>query len=265
MDPKPPVAAPVEPGAKKNGRRRPVPHRLRIFRGRPPEVATGAIEAEAEAVTTAVIEPVTGTAIDPRAENETETERRSGEERRRTSFEKRRHSFYCALFRIKPHNAFVELKAGPPVPAAKLTDANRVDVLLSLHDNVREAIHQWENRIFQAFLISEGALLSAVVFFLEHPNLRSRADVLGFAVAIFGVAALTYLYLAAKAHANNGVVLVKVEAALGLCTEGEYIRGKAFFGYTGYWVEDWRTPILLLIHAGVVAFATFVVSSGFSP
>lgn len=187
--------------------------------------------------------------------------RRTGRDRRRTTFQKLRHSFYCGLFLVKPHAAEIDPGARRPIPAHIPDPGARVDVLLSLHDNARESIHQWENRIFQAFLLSEGALLSAVAFFLDHPNLRSSSHFFATAVGVFGAAALAYLYLAARAHANNGVLLVKIEAALGLCERGVYVRGSPFVGYSGFWVEDWRTVTLLVIHALVVGFAIYVIQA----
>jgi hypothetical protein len=189
-------------------------------------------------------------------------ERRSGRDRRSTWLQKRRHALYGLLFDIEPHLAEVDPKTDPPIPVVKFDGDRRIDVLLALHNTARESIHQWENRIFQVFLLSEGGLLSALAFFFDHQNLHRHATMFGAAVTIFGAATLAYLYLAAKAHANNGVLLVKIEAALGLCQPGTYIEGAPFFGYTGFWVDDWRTPILLLIHSGVVAFAAYAVFTG---
>jgi hypothetical protein len=186
-------------------------------------------------------------------------ERRSGVDRRRVR-RARLRSFYCSLFQLETHTADVDVAGNPPpVPAIDFSDPQRkLEVLLSLHNNIRDAIQRWEDRIFAAFMLTVGAILSAVAFYLEHRDgLDSR--LFGSAVATFGVAGLAYLYLAAKAHANNGILLVKIEAALGFCQRGVYVKNEYFFGYTGFWVQDWRTPILLLIHTGVVVFSTSVV------
>jgi hypothetical protein len=192
-----------------------------------------------------------------------EVERRSGRDRRLTASERFRQRSYGYFFGIEPHFADVDLHADPPVPVVQFNDDHRLEVLLSLHNCIRECIHQWENRTFQAFLLSEGALLSAVAFFLQNPILQK--PLIAASAAIFGGVAWTYIFLAAKAHANNGILLVKIEAALGLCQKGTYIQDAPFFGYTGIWVPDWRTPILLLMHFATTVFAVCVLAFANAP
>lgn len=117
----------------------------------------------------------------------------------------------------------------PPKPAAGASPDKKIDVLLALYNNTRNSIHHWEDRIFHASILTSGAMLSAVAFFLQHgQNLIEHRFTLAAAVLIFGFISWYCLILATKAHANNGRLLVKIEAALGLCESGLYIVGRSF-------------------------------------
>jgi hypothetical protein len=193
-------------------------------------------------------------------------DRRSGKDRRGLPAipqnDKEWHTLYARIFRLEPLCTYVENESKVPVPAADFSRTeHKLQVLLSVHDNIREAIQRWEDRIFQAFMISAGAVLSALVFFVENRDkLRTHPALIALAVGAFGISAWWYLYLAARAHARNGVVVAKLEAALGLCQRGVFVRRDRFFGYSGTWEADWRTPLLLAIHFFIVLGSALMIA-----
>jgi hypothetical protein len=163
----------------------------------------------------------------------------------RKAFEPRRH---LALFEEEP-----------PAPTSDLKD-RRVDVLLALHGTVRESIERWEDRMFQAFGLATAAILSVLAVYLEHPaELNARRLLVAALVSTFGSLAAVYFWRAADAHSDNGALLVKVEAALGLCEVGMYLEDKPFVGWTGVWVPDRRAPVLFTALVVVTFFAALVI------
>jgi len=191
-------------------------------------------------------------------------ERRTGPaDRRRPSLptDEEWHTLYARMFRLEPLCTYVTNESTLPVPAADFSRTeHKIQVLLSVHTSIREAIQRWEDRIFHAFMISAGAVLSAVVFFVQNrADIRAHPAFIAAAVALFGFCAWEYLYLAARAHARNGVVVAKLEASLGLCQPGTFVQGDRFFGYSGTWEADWRTPVLLLIHGMIVLISATTI------
>ncbi len=163
----------------------------------------------------------------------------------RKAFEPRRHE---ALF-----------EADPPLPTSEL-ESRRVDVMLALHGSLRDSIERWEDRMFQAFGLATAAILSVLAVYLEHPaELNARRLLIATLVATFGSLAAAYFWRAADAHADNGALLVKVEAALGLCEVGMYLEGKPFVGWTGVWVPARRAPVLFTALVVVTFFAALVI------
>lgn len=163
----------------------------------------------------------------------------------RTAFDARSHE---ALF-----------TTDPPAPATGF-ESRKVDVMLALHASVRDGIERWEDRMFQAFGLSMAAMLSVVGVYLEHPaELGARRLLVALLVLTIGSLAGLYFWRAADAHSANGALLVKVEAALGLCEEGAYLEDVPFYGWTGVWVPDRRSPVLFTALVVVTFFATLVI------
>jgi hypothetical protein len=160
-------------------------------------------------------------------------------------------------FEPRKHEAF--FVTAPPSPASDLKD-RRVDVMLALHGTLRDSIERWEDRMFQAFGLATAAILSVLAVYLEHPaELNARRLLIATLVAIFGSLASVYFWRAADAHSDNGALLVKVEAALGLCEVGMYLEGRPFVGWTGVWVPDRRGPVLFTALVVVTIFAALVI------
>jgi hypothetical protein len=160
-------------------------------------------------------------------------------------------------FDPRKHEAF--FVADPPLPMSDLTN-RRVDVMLALHGSLRDSIERWEDRMFQAFGLATAAILAVLAVYLEHPaELNGRRLLIATLVATFGFLASVYFWRAADAHSDNGAMLVKVEAALGLCEVGMYLDGTPFVGWTGVWVPDRRGPVLFTALVVVTFFAALVI------
>ncbi|HEU4559106.1 MAG TPA: hypothetical protein VFS20_14695 [Longimicrobium sp.] len=161
-------------------------------------------------------------------------------------------------FRPQRHEALFAAK--PPTPAADF-ESRRIDILLSLHTSVRECIERWEDRMFQAFGVSMAAILTVVGVYLEHPaELNARRLLVAGLVLTFGTLAGLYFWRAADARSENGALLVKIEAALGLCEEGAYLKGESFYGWSGVWLPDRRSPVLFTALVVVTVLAAVVIA-----
>ncbi|HEX8273193.1 MAG TPA: hypothetical protein VF615_11180 [Longimicrobiaceae bacterium] len=157
------------------------------------------------------------------------------------------------------HRDWVKPGVTPPVPSFDIATESRIDVLIAVHNAVRDSIHRWEDRLYQGSLTSSGAILLALGFFLQHPNLAAHRIAVAGALLLFGGLGGIYLVLAARASAENGAFLTKIEAAMGLCEPNAYLVGCRFVGYSGQWMRNWRAIPLLVAHMMITFFCVAVV------
>lgn len=148
-----------------------------------------------------------------------------------------------------------DIREGKPTPIADLS-GRKVDVLLALHASTMADIEHWEERIFRASVLTAGALISAVLFvFQQKEDLVDHRVLVAVAIAAFGVFSWLYLVAAVQAFGQNGLLKAKVEAALGLCEKGRYLKGRPFFGYSAHWQSNHRALVILAVHGLIVVLA----------
>ena len=145
------------------------------------------------------------------------------------------------------------ISAPVPVTAFSIKDDKKVDVLISLQGTIRTSITNGIERAYKAAFWSVGILLTIAGAWILHGHGISLKERILFVAGTFLFGFLTQLHLdeERKEYFGNGVALVKVEAALGLCQSGAYIQDVPFFGYSGKWVPA-RSLVLLQIFHGVV-------------
>lgn len=146
-----------------------------------------------------------------------------------------------------------KITATVPVTTFTVTDDKKVDILISLYGTLRTSIANCIERCYKAAFWSVGILLSLAGAWLLHGQGISLKGRFLSVAGTFLFGALTQLHLDAEReeYFGNGVALVKVEAALGLCQADAYIQGAPFFGYSGKWVPARNLALLQIFH-GVV-------------
>ncbi len=146
-----------------------------------------------------------------------------------------------------------KISAPVPLRAFSIGDDKKVDVLIALQGTFRTSISNCIERSYRAAFWSVGLLLTLAGSWILHgQGISLKGRVLAVIGAfLFGVLTQLHLDEERREYFGNGVALVKVEAALGLCQSGTYLKDGPFFGYSGKWVPA-RSLALLQVFHGVV-------------
>ena len=137
-----------------------------------------------------------------------------------------------------------------PQRAFELSDDKKAEVLISLMKDLRTNINEWTERTYKAAIWSIGLMLAIVGFTFSNQMTSSLyvQIIIILGILIIGVLTQIYLWHGLKAHSGTGVALEKCQASLGLCEENYYLKGKAFFGFSGNWIKAKSIRILQLFH-----------------
>jgi len=150
-----------------------------------------------------------------------------------------------------------------PISALTISNDKKVELLISIMNELRADHISWIDRSYKAAMWSIGLLVTAMSYVLMEKNNIPENGLIFIVIGmtLFGIVAQLFFCAARNAHHGIGAAIVRCEAGLRLCEAGSYLNDQPFFGYSGEWIPPTQITILQILHFVVLLLSVLIVAS----